>query len=775
MSLQPGTGFTFSSSSNGTNFNVQQPWSEWSPGGTLEQFQIVVSPYSSGEGPPTQSLIRVVKGEVVWSPKLLQDNPLIPIPISSTCVAQTTITDWYGGIPYTSIDDDQDAYIGNGGLLVSNAAVNIGIFIFKATNLPTDYDPIIVAAPDFAPTCPVAFPFAPPVESAFWDLVKIGSVTYVAPNPEAEPPVAGGWVITQKFIGSMTLPGDGKGNQEPVTSSQLPAQLVYSDGSGGTPSPFECKIVSINGQRFLQIGVGSINYTSSAMPLIKGGAATRIMQAYANKVQICPSGTRNYGDLYPIYPFNDPGYSLTAWMEDGGGYELSDTNDPLILYAFKWDVAPGVEPFSSSAVVNTGLPTLGLIASSNSADQNKIAVDPGPSLYVQTMNIQPMTGYSNLPAPFPDSDWGYCHTSWLNPRKLGYSYKAIATITPEANTFSMVGGIERVGIPLVQNQVQHISLIGKASGGTALISCGGSTSVIPFPVTTFWDPIAPVYSDELTLANCLNSMPPITLTVDGEETVIPFTGNVAVSRAATGSYYVTFCNQLQGLNLPQLTFNTSGVTAYAYDFQITQYITGTIDLTTPMTAGMVQLRNVPDEDEADDPYNANEEADWDQIVNKAECVACTGFSGDVTTSGMFNMTGATAIPVDYSIDDACGDPCAHPFHVRKSAAANTFTVCTGMVNNEIPNNNASTFTIEDGFIYLEVPYDGSTKAFPKVGEVILATGVVMPDSDEDFSYVAIAQIVAGEANQLVTGSLWGDRIQVGSGITENAYYYYAQV
>jgi len=764
MSLQPGTGFTFSSSGSGTNFNVQQPWSEWSPGGTLEQFQIVVSPYSSEEGPPTQSLIRVVKGEVVWSPKLLQENPLIPIPIASTCVAQTTITEWFGGIPYTSIDDDKDEYIGNGGLLVSNSAVNIGIFIFKATNLPEDYDPIIVAVPDFAPSCPVEFPLTPPIEGAFWDLVKIGSVTYVD----------GGWVITQKFIGSMTLPGDGKGNQ-PVTSLQLPAQLVYGDGSGGIPSPFECKIVSINGQRFLQIGVGSINYTSSAMPLIKGGAATRIMQAYANKVQICPSGTRTYGDLYPLYPFDQPSYSLTAWMEDGGGYELSDTNDPVTLYAFKWDVAVGVEPFNESGVVNTGLPTLALLASSNSSDINKVAVDPGPSLYVQTMNIQPMTGYSNLPAPFPDSDWGYCHTSWLNPRKLGYSYKAIATVTPEANTFSMVGSIERVGIPLVQNQVQHISLIGKASGGIALISCGGSVSTIPFPVTTFWDAVAPVYSDELTLANCLNSMPPITLTVAGEPVVIPFTGNVAVSRTTEGSYYVTFCNQLQGLNPPQLVFNTGAVTAYAYDFQITQYVTGNIDLTTPMQTGMVQLRNVPDEDEADDPYNANEEAEWDQIVNKAECLACTGFSGDVTTDGMFNMTGADAIPVDYSIANACGDPCAHPFHVRKSAAANTFTVCTGMVNNEIPNNNDSTFGIENGFIYLEVPYDSSTKAFPKVGEVILAAGAAVPDSDEDFSYVAIAQIVAGEANQLVTGSLWGDRIQVGSGITLNAYYYYAQV
>ena len=98
-----------------------------------------------------------------------------------------------------------------------------------------------------------------------------------------------------------------------------------------------------------------------------------------------------------------------------------------------------------------------------------------------------------------------------------------------------------------------------------------------------------------------------------------------------------------------------------------------------------------------------------------------------------------------------------------------------MVNNEIPNNNTATFEIEDGFIYLEVPYDGSTKAFPKVGEVILATGIVMPDSDASFSYVAIAQIVAGEANQLVTGSLWGDRIQVGTGGTQNAFYYYAQV
>ena len=556
----------------------------------------------------------------------------------------------------------------------------------------------------------------------------------------------------------------------------LPEQLVYSDGSGHNPAPFECGIVSINGQRFLQIGVGSINYTSSAMPLIKGGAATRIMQAYANKVQICPSGTRNYGDLYPIYPFDDPSYSLTWWMEDGGGYELSDTNDPLTLYAFKWDVAPGVAPFSDSAVVNTGLPTLALLASSNSADINKVAVDPGPSLYVQTMNVQKMTGYDHASTALT-GDWGHCHTSWLNPVKLGYSYKAIATITPEANTFSMVGGIERVGIPLVQNQVQHISLIGKASGGTAIISCGASASVIPFPVTTFWDPIAPIYSDELTLANCLNSMPPITLTIDGEETVIAFTGNVEVSRAAEGSYYVTFCNQLQGLTLPQLTFNTSGVTAYEYDFQITQYITGTVDLTTPMQTGMVQLRNVPDEDEADDPYNVNFAASWDQIVNKDECVACDGFTGDVVTDGMFNMTGATAIPVDYTIVGGCiNEPSSgHPFlvtFVSTAAGMDTYHIQSGTVNNMVPGNIATDITVSTGAydVWLKIPY--LSPNFPDATGFVWNIGTPVPSDTNSEGYVRVASVNGATVTQFITGSLWGDRMKMG---TATATYYYAQV
>ena len=559
------------------------------------------------------------------------------------------------------------------------------------------------------------------------------------------------------------------------SNSSLPEQLVYGTGSGGDPSPFECQIVSINGLRYLQIGVGAIGYTSGPMPIIKAGAETRIMQAFANKVQICPSGTRNYGDLYPIYPGDDPAYSLTWWMEDGGGYELSDTNDPLTLYAFKWDVATGVAPFSTSTVVNTGLPTLALIAASNSTDQNKIAVDPGPSIFVQTMNVQKMTGYDHASTGLT-GDWGHCHTSWLNPVKLGYSYKAIATITASANTFSMFGAQERPGIPLVQNQVQSIYLSGKASGGSATISIGGQVSVIPFPVTTFWDPIAPIYSNELTLANCLNSIPGITFTIDGEPVVIGFTGNVEVSRTTQGSYYVTFCNELSGLNVPLMVFNTAGVTAYAFDFDITQYHTGNIDLTTPMQTGMVQLRNVPNEDEADDPYNVNLAASWDQIVNKAACVACDGFSGDVSTAGMFNITGATTIPVDYTIVGGCiNESTGHPFlvtHVSTSGGNSTYTIQSGTVNNLVPGNIGSSITVATAakHVWIRVPY--LSPNFPDTTNFEWNIGTTLPTDTDTDGYIKVASVNGATVTQFVTGSLIADRIKLG---TLTAKYYYSRV
>lgn len=553
------------------------------------------------------------------------------------------------------------------------------------------------------------------------------------------------------------------------SSSSLPEQLVNGIGEGARPSPFECRILSINGKRYLQIAIGAINYTESLMPEIYYGNESRILQASAHKVQICPNGMRNYGDLYPIYPDNDPVYSLYGWMEDGGGYELSDNNNPLTLYAFKWDVAVGVSPFSNSSVVNTGLPTLALIAASNTTDYNKIGVDPGPSTYVQTMNVQKMTGY-DAESTGLDADWGYGHTSWLNPRKLGYNYKDIATIIAEVNSFSMVGGIERVGIPLIQNQVQRISLLGKASGGVAYISCGAVTSVIPFPVTTFWSATVPVYSDELTLAACLNSIPNITITVDGAPKVIPIAGNVEVSRITESSYYVTFCNNLSGLNLPQLTFNTSGVTAYNYDFKIIQYHTGSIDLTTPTQTGMVQLRNVPNLNETDDAYNTNETGTWDQIVNKAQCVACTGFSGDVTTSGMSYITTAAAIPVNYDGGEITSEPGLAPFTVYQGPSGSGYwTVQPGTLNDYVPDNMESEIEASSGMIYLQI--SNTAGAYP--GDTLtIETAAATPMDDDDFGYITLAEVTSDTTvNQFVSGSLWSQRHKYTQPNTASYYFY----
>jgi hypothetical protein len=196
-----------------------------------------------------------------------------------------------------------------------------------------------------------------------------------------------------------------------------------------------------------------------------------------------------------------------------------------------------------------------------------------------------------------------------------------------------------------------------------------------------------------------------------------------------------------------------------------------------MQMGMTQLMNKADQDEADDPYNKNEGGDpkWKDIKNRQDVLDCDGFSGDVTTTGVYSMSGFTANNPDFTIPNSCEpDACEFPFQVHREGA-NSWSVCTGMVNNEIPTNISSTFAVSSGFIYLVIPYDTEAKQFPSAGGVSIDTGTEIPDSEVDVSYVAIAEIVDDSVNQLITGSLWGDRIQVGAGDTQNAYYYYAQV
>jgi hypothetical protein len=134
--------------------------------------------------------------------------------------------------------------------------------------------------------------------------------------------------------------------------------------------------------------------------------------------------------------------------------------------------------------------------------------------------------------------------------------------------------------------------------------------------------------------------------------------------------------------------------------------------------------------------------------------------------------------VDYISTAAAGDN-LHPFKVIFTSNAEeifTYRVVTGAVNNSIPSNMDDTFDlIEAGSIWVACGYDATNKKFPDPTNIVLDSGPTLPDSTTSVAYVLLATVNDGAVNQIVTGSLWGDRIQIGSGETASAHYYFARV
>jgi hypothetical protein len=576
--------------------------------------------------------------------------------------------------------------------------------------------------------------------------------------------------------------GDGVylGVEFPIPPPNIPEQLVNAPMPSIRPAPFECRVVSVNGQRYLQIAKGSIAYSGTNMPIIYDGAFTQLGQAEATKVQICPSAMRQATDIYPGgNPGIDPYYSDFWWMENGGGYKLPDTLSVHVLYGFKWDVQPNVPPFEDSDVVNTGLPTLAIIADSNTTDEAKIQKGTGPSIYENTMNVQKMEGYTAADTDLP-GDWGHCHTSWFNPRRFGYNYKAIAQVNAlAAAPFTATSSIVRPAVLGFSNMIQKITFDGNPSGGAVTITCGGFTSTVPFPVTNFYSATVPVYSNELTLKTCLESI--VAVVIPGVELPVTLLGNVEVSKYSDSVYYVTFVNQLQGMTIPALSINTAGVTSYEYELNVIQYHTGTLDLTIQPQFGMTQLMNKADVTEAEDPYNLNKDGSpaWKDINNRADVIGCTGFSGDVTTDGMQNLNAMTSVKPDYTIVAGCTDEPSpdmdHPFkvkHVETTGGLSTYSIVSGTVNNVTPGNIASTITVSTSTYEVWVKAPFASGLFPNPTGFEWNIGTPLPADTDAEGYIRIATVNGSTVTQYVTGSLWADRIKLGSA---TATYYYARV
>jgi hypothetical protein len=138
----------------------------------------------------------------------------------------------------------------------------------------------------------------------------------------------------------------------------------------------------------------------------------------------------------------------------------------------------------------------------------------------------------------------------------------------------------------------------------------------------------------------------------------------------------------------------------------------------------------------------------------------------------------------------------------------TYEICPGTFNNEMPqvyNETEEVFEYLDdltagyqlildfastssSIVYLRVGKDASTNQFPPSSPIspydpadpyptVFNTGGALPADTDTYGYLALAKVNAlgsgvYSVDQYVTGSLWGDRIKLGSA---TATYYYARI
>jgi hypothetical protein len=755
----PSPGAIFNSTNGGMAMYIESSRND-DEDANLEQFQIVVDPYVV-EGVDTGlSIIRVVKGEVVWSPKLLE-VPGVPLP--PACTTQITIENWFALPTFPVIDDENSIYIGDGGIRVPKTPnIPIGIFIFKATNLPVDVDPIILAAPDYTPTCPVEFPGMTPFPLALWELVKIGSVVYTE---------ADGWKITQNFIGSMTLPG---GGSDVANTMALPAQLPSSNfQEQTTPQPFECRIViddfPNSGEMLLKIGRGSVFHTKSNMPFVGNGCTIEKKQTAYTKLQVSPAGWSATGD-------NDNG-----WMNLGGGYKITGDGQ-WYLVAFYWDAEQGggdtnfplPEPLLAGAGTEVGLPVLALI-DAYGANVDKLFVETGPGLYTNTMNIQKMTGYSNV-GPGEDDDWGYCHTTYFNPIKLGYDIKVIATIESYPAAEATVQVSVSQSATESSNQIQNIYLPVLPKEGSVVFiftSLGDPTAVPPIPPSigssTPWFPPIGNSGDNICSISLFNAL----------QAIPALRGNIMVTATSRHNFYVTFINLLQSSN-QNILVATPALDSWPFKYKIDQLITGNVVLDASPRFDGTQLMNKENMTKNDDPYIVQSTADpaFTDIVNLQDALNLNSLEGDANYSaGLIPVSpnNPTAHQWKYETENGCSDDtCEHPFQVNIDSVEEGetyYSVCSGTVNNTVPDGIDAAFTMADGdLVWIRVEAEVGSYTYPKT--VTVQHGSTLPVDTVTYGYIKVAKLVGTTIEQYVTGSLWTDRIQLGTNIPT---YYFARV
>ena len=521
------------------------------------------------------------------------------------------------------------------------------------------------------------------------------------------------------------------------------------------PQQFQCRVIAmpVSGipTPVVQVAMGSVTYTHSAMPYIKTGAFTDHRQAYINFVAV------KTPEVTPA-PLAD---ATSPWMLGGGGYSLTGEGRWYVTLS-KWDAGNGA---FDGGLLDQNLPWVSFVKD-GSAEFEALFVDAGPSLYQNQTNIQKMEGYQEVVAEGETLlDWGHCHTTYFNPRFFGHHVRVLAVIDsvpaiPMTATMTTL----REGSTANGNEIKLLTFAGDYRSGTVSFTYDTITSGSTFNPST---------QNAYDLQVCLNTIPALT-------------GNVFVQPAGPGVYQIEFTNSLRNVNVGELTVNSS-LTSFSTWYKVSQKHVGSQDIVIPCELNATFLMNKADVTEAEDPYYINEATDppWGNVVNNEDAIAANalGFIPAWATpvvNGTVPRTFTTRI-LNYAEEAGCtGDdpmPSLHPFLVQLDStdgSDSTYSIISGTVNNLVPNGMGTPITVTTGayFVYLKLPYVAPNYPANNT-DFKWEIAATMPTDTDAFAYVKVADINPdGSVSQYVTGSLWSDRIKMG---TQTARYYHARI
>ena len=540
---------------------------------------------------------------------------------------------------------------------------------------------------------------------------------------------------------------------KPPLPPDIPGIPVVPLTARDNPLQFQCRTASIAGTDtpVIQIAMGSVTYTQSEMPFIKWAPFTDHRQAYMNFVAV------KSADVTPA-PLAD---ATSPWMLGGGGYALTGSGRWYVTLS-KWDVKAAA---AIGGIVNLETPWVSFVKD-GSDEFDALFVDTGPSLYENATNVQKMEGYQDV-LEGPDEtllDWGYCHTTYFNPRFFGNHVRVLAIIDsiPAVPATAAVT-VLREGGATAGNEVQQLTFLGNYKSGTVTLNHSAATSA----------PFNPGTQNAYDLQVCLETIPALA-------------GNVFVQSVAPGVYQIEFTNVLRNTNVTPLTVNSALVT-FSNWYQVYQMHVGSQDIVIPCELNATFLMNKEGVTEAEDPYylNANSTpTPWADISNieTARTAGALAFIPGFSTP-VFNDTVPRAFerPAhNYAEEGGCtGEPTSdHPFkviHVETADGDSRYRIVSGTVNNVVPGNITDEYIFPTGVyqVWIKVPY--AAGVFPATTDFEWDMGATLPADTASAGYVRVATVNGATVTQYVTGSLWADRIQVGAGATLNAFYYYARI